>query len=224
MLRLHPEKKDALILDYARNLDRHGDIDDPLINAAIQPKEKDDPDYCIKCHACQTMNKETSRRCIGTIDNKRCDHFFVFIECSNEECKAKNDLTSRHCRLCDAEIIDPNSKLTKHQKLITLEVKKAKYWISSQNYSKNPVINAQYETNAGQVYEGYSTSTERAKNVFYGRFVRLHLDKSSDYWPYLHRTDKMIQMIEDPNLKTPTKLTCRLENENQYHIVRKLFI
>ena len=35
VLRLHPSKQNALILDYAGNVERHGHIDDAIINAAL---------------------------------------------------------------------------------------------------------------------------------------------------------------------------------------------
>ena len=50
VLRLHPTKTNgALVLDHAGNAQRFQDIDDPIINAALQPKEENEKDYCIPC-------------------------------------------------------------------------------------------------------------------------------------------------------------------------------
>lgn len=129
-LRLHDSKTDCLIFDYAGNLERHGDLNDPIINRALNEWANDNKEYCIPCFDCGTMNTMHARRCIGMLhksnkrpitqdelqENKslkdfdRCDHFFEFKECLH--CHAKNDKVSRHCWRCKEELIDPNQNLT----------------------------------------------------------------------------------------------------------------
>ncbi len=225
VLRLSPGKISALVLDYAGNVDRHGDIDDPLINAAQQPEEEDDPDYCIKCHDCYAVNKETARRCIGVNKStkKRCDHYFVFKECEVPSCKAKNDITARQCRICGTEILDPNDKLHDKSNLLTLDVLEAKYWVSVQGYTSNPVINVKYKTTRAHVFEAYYTNSDKAKNVFYGRFLKQHVPNASDYWPYMQNLEKMREMIHG-DLKTPVKITCKKDKYDRLFITRKIFL
>lgn len=223
VLRLSPGKANATILDYAGNVDRHGDIDDPLINEALQPTIEEEPDYCIKCHDCGVMNKETARRCIGVTNNKRCEHYFVFKECEVYECQAKNDITARECRKCGTEIIDPNKKLLNKIGLLTLNVLEAHYWISQLGHTKFPIINVKYLTNGGYVFECYFTNSDKAKNVLYGRFLKQHLDNASDYWPYMDNLEKMKEMIQEPEIKTPIKITCKKDKYQRLFITRKIF-
>ena len=59
---------------------------------------------------CETLNTVHSRRCIGVHNGKRCDNFFEWKDCP--ECNLPNDTTSRLCRGCGHELIDPNAKLS----------------------------------------------------------------------------------------------------------------
>ena len=220
VLRLSHGKKNSIILDYAGNLERHGDIDDPMINAALQPEEKDDPEYCIKCHACFAMNKETARRCIGTIDGKRCEHFFLFKACNT--CETSNDITSRECRKCGEEMIDPNKKLNFVTKLYMMDVLEAKYWITVHNTSSSPVIHVRYQTNNGFVYENFYTGFDKSKQILYARFIKLHIPNASEYWPHMNKLHKMREMIEG-EIWTPTKIICKLDKYNRFSVVKKIF-
>ncbi len=222
VLRLHPGKQRAIVLDYAGNLQRHGDIDDPIINAALQPQVENEKEYVIPCYTCNTNNTVHARRCIGILHNKRCDHYFDFKDCTN--CNEKNDITSRTCRICDFELIDPNAKLKRiTPTLYNLTVTSADYWASVHGQSVLPVINAKYNTLEGAVFECYLTNSARAQNIFYGRFLRLHFDKSSAFYPHLARLDKMREMIASPLLKTPHTIVCRKDDYGRFEVVKKLF-
>ena len=220
VLRLHPGKQSALVLDYAQNLERHGDIDDPIINEAIRPGPQDERDYCIPCYTCNTNNLPTCRRCIGIVDGKRCDHYFEFKDCPN--CQIPNDITSRHCRGCEAELIDPNAKLTKATELHTLDVREAKYWVSTAGYTSFPVINIQYKTNDKDVFEVYFTNSEKAKNICYAKFCRYHIPNASDYYMKLTNLNIVKEMIQDKIL-TPIQLVCKKDEWNRYSVVKKVF-
>ena len=116
-------KNHGLVLDYAGNLDTFGDSDDEGIieYKHKQLEENDDPLMELDCPKCGQLNLLDARRCIGlsrTWDNAqhkvvdvRCDHYFQFVPCP--VCEANNDLTARNCRMCGAEIIDPNKKLSR---------------------------------------------------------------------------------------------------------------
>jgi len=219
VLRLHPNKTSALILDYAANLDRHGDIDEPIINAALQPQEENEKDYCIPCLKCGTKNTVHSRRCIGLHDNNRCDHFFEWKDC--ESCGERNDKTSRLCRSCNAELIDPNAKLTpkaatKQKESFT--VNSARYWIGDNGY---PIFHAMYLTIEGiQIYESFVIRDSRTKNIFYGQYVRTAFDKPSQYYPQLHSVAALRRMLNF--IQTPSKLECSFDT-NQYKIHKRIY-
>jgi DNA repair protein RadD len=200
VLRLHPSKSDALVLDYAGNLERHGDIDDPIINEALQPTEETEKDYVILCHTCNTFNTEHARRCIGIINEKRCDHYFEFKDCP--KCETKNDTTSRYCRCCEYELIDPNAKLKRINNVFTTSVKTATYNIHGQS------IFIHYITEDGLFSESYSINSERSRNILYAKFVRLHLEKPSQYYMGLKYGNVIEKMLKDESLRTPTELVC----------------
>ena len=172
-LRLSEGKETALILDYAGNLDRHGDIDDPIINEALRPKIEEEKDYVIGCYCCNTMNKDTARRCIGVINNKRCDHYFDFKSC--EECETKNDITAKYCRGCDAELIDPNDALTElaaSKENVTFQIKKTTYIVTK--HGEVPIFNIKYFLHKEPyvINETFFLKSEKAKRFFYYAFAK----------------------------------------------------
>jgi DNA repair protein RadD len=224
VLRLSPEKKQAIILDYAGNLKRHGDVDNSIINEALQPREENEKDYCIPCYTCSTLNTTTARRCIGHVNQHRCDHYFEFKDCLS--CRTVNDITSRHCRECDAELIDPNAKLSRLKDgLFEFDVEEALYWISitTNQYGKFPIINAQYKTNVRMIFESYTTHSEKAKNITYARFIRPHLQNASYWYMEMHSVERMQNMIKSSGIKTPHTLMCKQNEYGRYEIVKKLF-
>lgn len=220
VLRLHPGKTKAIILDYAQNLDRHGHIDDPIINQANKPKPEEEAEYVIPCYDCSCLNKITARRCIGMPNNKRCEHYFEFKDCAN--CKEANDITSRCCRHCDAELIDPNAKLKKIRETYNISVTSAEYWITPQGVTSNPIINVKYITNDKDIFECYYTNTEKAKNVCYAKFIRQHIPSPSDYYLHLQNLEKMRTMLLGEVL-TPHTLVCTKDDYGRFQVLKKVF-
>lgn len=59
------------------------------------------------------MPAHYGRRCVGESmiggRHERCEYQWTYKECP--ECGTKNDIASRHCTKCKAEIVDPNEKL-----------------------------------------------------------------------------------------------------------------
>lgn len=222
VLRLHETKKRCVVLDYSGNLDRFQDIDHPLINEAIRPKEDEEEDRPIICYSCGTKNSISCRRCIGIVGDSRCEHYFEFKDCPG--CQTRNDVTSRHCRECEAELIDPNAKLKRIKaETYTLNVMEAKYNVTPQGYTSIPIINISYRCQDGiDVYEHYYTNTPKSKNITYARFIRLHVEKASDYYMHLSNINKMRELIQG-NLKTPVQLVCTKNDGGYYNIVKKVF-
>lgn len=197
VLRLYPGKSEAIVLDYAGNLERHGHIDDPIINEALQPKPETEKDYCIPCYQCNTNNLLTARRCIGMPNNKRCDYYFDFKECPT--CKTPNDITARQCRECHQELIDPNAKLTKLSNApIFHQVLKAQYWLT-----KDCTVYAKYITNNGYYIESFATSSTKAQQVFYAQFMKYQIPNYSQFYLDIGKYARMNTMIYDRIIKTP---------------------
>ncbi len=177
-LRLAPRKKNALVLDFAGNIERHGDWDDPMINKAVKAlaEEQERP---IKCPACMTMNSIYARRCIGvkTYDtgNQRCEYYFSFIECPG--CGVQNDKAARHCRKCSVELKDVNEKLAIMENgLQELFVNKVSYSLTGTetNFSVRALF---YCTNfKGQqemVFAMYQPcASDKSHRYFYGSFIK----------------------------------------------------
>ncbi len=219
VLRLSPGKKDALILDYAQNLERHGDIDDPVINQALQSTKQDDPDYCIKCYTCNTMNKITARRCIGLHNEVRCEYYFEFKEC--KKCNAKNDRTSRYCRGCDYELINPNDKLEKIDTIVA-EVVEAKYDIILCQ-GIYPLISVSYKTRSNHIiFESYLINSERGKHIFYGKFIKKHFSNPSHFYPILTDFFLLKKAFETNKIITPHFIHVK-KNKSVYELVKKIF-
>jgi len=200
-------KQDALIMDFAGNIERHSDWDNPILLEALKQTIDRDKPLVILCPKCQKMNTEYARRCIGVVNNKRCDYYFEFKECPNELCKVKNDIASRQCRLCEQELIDPNEKLSLEvikKPVIDVLVLEAKYRVSGTQDRFRVQCVYKCQDSAGQVgniYENYSPINERAKNVFYGQFVRKHCSESSRWYMHLsnkHMVEQMLQTIDSP--------------------------
>jgi DNA repair protein RadD len=224
-LRLSERKHNALVLDFAGNIDRHRDWDNPvLLEAVKQTIDRDNP-LVIQCPRCETMNTEHARRCMGMPNNSRCDYFFEFKKC--ESCDIKNDIAARNCRNCGSEIIDPNNKLSmlsSKENLIKVKVLEAKYSISGT--FRGFRISALYKCKddqgrIGDIAESYAPINDRAKMVFYGQFVKKHCENASSWYRSLNNryaVEKMIKTVNTPH----TLIVYRKDNKLQ--IRNKVFV
>ncbi len=227
-LRLSPNtnKTEALVLDFAGNIERHSDWDNPLLLKAVKEALEENRPRVIQCPCCMEMNTETARRCTGVIHDKRCEYYFEFKKCDNEQCLMKNDITARHCRACGCELIDPNAKLNlkiSDPELKELQVLDAKYGISD---SKNGFrVNCMYRCrdDKGRVaafYENYTPISDKARHVFYGQFIKKHCEKPSDWYIHLDKRQKMEEMLQ--NVNSPTHIMLH-QDDKGYRIKRKIF-
>lgn len=228
-LRLADGKTDCLILDYAGNLERHGDIDNPIINEAIKQKNPDDREYCIECFNCNTMNTLTARRCIGDVNNKRCDHWFEWKDCPG--CGTKNDIVSRQCRSCHTELIDPNRNLhdiASNKNRILLKVKEAHYSLSLVNGF--PRFDITYTLDMGGNTTGYQMakenfllSTDKALRFFYHTVVKSHFLHPNQAYRNLHDVQFLKNIIENGELYSPRAIECIEIDRNRLKVVKKHF-
>jgi len=201
-LRLHETKKDCLILDYAQNIDRHSNWDDPILVSALKKIDETKP-MIFQCPECKTPAGEHTRRCTGLDCNStRCNHYFTFKEC--KECGAKNDITARYCRECAEEIIDPNEKLRPLKDSIVVPVIASKYRVNA-----NKILIASYQVkipygSTHVITEWYSTNSKKARDIFYAKFVKKHVEDASSYYMHLDKMCYLENMIK--NALTPSHL------------------
>lgn len=228
-LRLADGKTDCLILDYAGNLDRHGDIDNPIINKAIQQRDKDDPDYCIECFHCNSMNTLMARRCIGTKEDKRCDHWFEWKDCL--ACGTKNDIVSRQCRSCHTELIDPNRNLrdiASNKNRISLDVRETQYALSIVNgaprFEITYLLDMRSNPTAFQmVKENFLLSSEKAIRFFYHTVAKLHFMHPHHAYSKLQNMQFLKSTIENGELYSPKKIECIEIDRNRLKVMAKHF-
>lgn len=233
-LRLADGKTDCLILDYAGNLDRHGDIDNPIINKAIQPRGENDPDYCIECFNCNTMNTLMSRRCIGNKEDKRCDHWFEWKDCPS--CGEKNDIVSRQCRSCEGELLDPNRKLkdmASNQERFIFYVQETEYLLSIAN--GHPLFIIKYSVKGESDYqskrkisESFSLSSEKSRNFFYHTIVKKHFKdyipkRESQNFYNLEDMEFLKDVIQNNRLYSPTRIECVVKENFTLKVMKKHF-
>lgn len=132
-LRLHETKTDALLLDYAGNIERHGGLKKILENDGIEdstdPSESTEQ-HGLFCPSCGFDNKLTAHRCAGCKD-----YYFIHKEC--HICDTENSITARFCRHCSAELIDPNDKLERLPSGDIIFTSDVKEMVFSKHISKN---------------------------------------------------------------------------------------
>jgi DNA repair protein RadD len=230
-LRLADGKTDCLILDYAGNLERHGDIDNPIINKALQPKNLDDPDYCIECFDCNTMNTLMARRCIGNKNDKRCEHWFEWKDCIY--CGTKNDIVSRQCRSCKGELIDPNRNLkniASNQQKFIFDVCETEYLLSlsAAGYPyfiiRYSIKNEFGDNTTKKIQENFSLASEKGKNFFYHAIVKKHFKSTYDVYNNLSDLEFLKNIIQTGELYSPVKIECVIASNEKFKIIKKHFV
>ena len=126
-LRLSPNKKDCLVIDYTGN---DFDLYQPEVGVK-KPNNQSQP-VQVSCPSCEFPNvfwgicdddghlvEHYGRRCQGVVSHpfaqtaasQQCDYRFVFKECTH--CGAENDIAARRCTTCDEVLVDPDDMLKK---------------------------------------------------------------------------------------------------------------
>ena len=242
VLRLSPNtgKSEALVLDFAGNIERHRDWDNPVLLEAVKQTIDQDKPLIISCPCCNEMNTDTARRCVGLVPRPdgtqsgtkeaRCDYYFEFKECENitegVACGAQNDIAARLCHKCGCELIDPNAKLSMSRvqnNVFQVEVLEARYGISGTQRGFR--INCAYRCQdgngrIGSVYEHYSPVSEKSIRVFYGQFVKKHCEDANKWYAHLNNRAKVEEMLQ--GVQTPMALLIAKEQEGT-RIKKKIF-
>ena len=222
-LRLYSEKENCLVLDFAGNIQRFQDWEDPILTDALATTRDFEAELIFECPTCYTMNSEYARRCSGFANHERCDFYFEFKDCPH--CQKPNDITARACTHCKGELIDPNTRLTFAQANLPIQcpVLKSQYWVVN-NPGKLAFHGLHHVLKPGgykdTVRESYLLQTEYHKNIFYGKFVRESVKEPSRYYPNLLKGACVESMLEDIN--PPHRVTIS-KSGGHYRLLKKHF-
>lgn len=242
VLRLSPNtgKTEALVLDFAGNIERHRDWDNPILLDAVKQTIDEGKPLVIICPSCNEMNTEHARRCVGKLtieDDKvqkykeeRCSYYFEFKECENitdgAACGAQNDIAARLCHTCNGELIDPNAKLSMSRvqnNVFPVNVLEARYGISGtqRGFRISCVYKCRDENGRiGSVFEHYSPVSDKSLRLFYGQFVKKHCSDASKWYIHLSNRGKVEEMLKVADI--PLTLMIAKEQEG-IRIKKKIF-
>ncbi len=187
-LRLAPDKKDCLVLEFAGN---NYDLYAPEIGTS-KPSSDSVPVmvFCPECDFANTfwgkvdedgdIIEHYGRRCQGVLNGTQakiqCDYRFRFKEC--DRCNAQNDIAARRCHHCDAVIIDPDTKLRDALALKDALVLRCAGMTLESRLSKKgkPQLKAIYHDEDGtELAEYYSLDTLAQQTVFKETFLKFHV-------------------------------------------------
>lgn len=215
-LRLSPDKKDCLILDYAGN---PWDIYAPEVGS---PKpDSDSEPVQVECPACGHANlfwgkrdgevviEHFGRRCQGlTEDNsgkqvgkQQCDFRFRFKVCG--ECGAENDIAARRCHGCQQLLVDADDKLKDALKLKDARVLRVSgmQLEATTNGRGLPRLKVTYHDEDGATLaEWFALETPAQRRAFYAAFLREHLRAPASGWQPM-TPDEVIE--EQQRLRAP---------------------
>ena len=184
-LRLAPDKKDCLVIDYAGNSFNlhHPEVGEKRPAPDTEPVQV----FCPSCGFANIFWGKTDsegkvtehygRRCQGLLEDdsgkmqtEQCDYRFRFKECPH--CNAENDIAARKCHQCHEAIIDPDDQLKDALKLKNAMVLRCSGLSLSAKESKLQVT---YHGEEGEeLKESFDFSKPAAKkrfNQIFGRRV-----------------------------------------------------
>jgi len=161
-LRLHPSKADVMILDYAANFEKHGDLEEIFTKEAQSKKAGGGDTETKLCPQCSKWVSLGTRHC-------SCGHYFISKECP--DCGAENDITRRYCYSCDAELIDPNEKLTSLANIDGRRVSHVKGLSLEPYFKTKETLKVSFSTDGGVVNQFISPGSVYMK-YFLGKFLK----------------------------------------------------
>lgn len=233
-------KEDHLVLDFSGTMFELGQLyEDPILEEAEAQRSKRSGEQ-VPCPKCGTMNSPYARRCIGKDSlspDGRCEEFFSYIRCGfdkhgirifDDGCGTKNDPTARYCRHCDHVLRDPNAALNERAytdnewaDVMDFKVQLTKdgegilyrYWINRCDGK---------EGWANEVFYPYGGATYM-KNMFKAKAVFPHLDDKSMAGKILKCQNAKQFMMYAGLIKSPKRITHRINDKGRDIIHRKDF-
>ena len=178
-LRLAPDKKDCLIIDYAGN---RFSLFSPEVGTP-RPDSKAVP-VTVPCPACGHDNdfwgitdsdgdliEHYGRRCQGFevfADGHReqCDFRYRFKEC--DQCGAENDIAARKCHSCQRALVDPDKKLREALNLKNCLVIRCSGMEMTEDSRRIKIT--YHDEDGAEVHEFFRLDTPAQQGAFYHRF------------------------------------------------------
>ncbi|PHM67226.1 type I restriction-modification system, R subunit [Xenorhabdus stockiae] len=186
-LRLFPDKKECLILDYAGN---PHDLYTPEVGSH-KPDSQNQPvqvfcplcrfanTFWGKCTAKGDIIEHFGRRCQGWEEDEngkrhQCDFRFRFKSCPH--CGTENDIAARRCHHCQEVLVDPDDMLKAALKLKdALVLRCGGMQLTPGNDNKGEWLKiTYYDEDGANVSELFRLTTPAQKKVFELQFIRHH--------------------------------------------------
>jgi DNA repair protein RadD len=188
-LRLAPNKKDCLILDYTG---QDHSIFSPEIGED-RPSDKTVP-VEIECPSCEYKNQfwgikdefdeiieHFGRQCHGATEEPQsleivpCGFRFRFKLC--DQCNSENDIAARQCRDCEHLLVDTDQKLKDAMSLKDAHVLRPDTMTFERSFDKKGQERLEiryYDFDAEFLTEYHYFSKENDSKTFYYNFTRMH--------------------------------------------------
>ncbi|WP_106477526.1 DEAD/DEAH box helicase [Phytohalomonas tamaricis] len=194
-LRLAPDKRDCLILDYAGN---PWDLYAPEIDA---PRPAGDTELVqVECPLCGFANmfwgrrdgdlviEHFGRRCKGLVEGEnnklqQCEFRFRFKIC--DECGTENDIAARRCHGCQKLLVDADDKLKdalrlKDAKVLRVSGMQLEATVNGRGLARLKVT--YHDEDGATLSEWFALETPAQRAAFRQAFLRYHLRAPGIDW------------------------------------------
>ena len=187
-LRLAPEKKDCLIIDYAGNRFSlfSPEVGEPKPDSAAVP-------VTVPCPVCGHNNnfwgildeaglllEHFGRRCQGFVDfdneKEQCEFRYRFKEC--DQCGSENDIAARKCHNCKYELVDPDKKLRDALNLkncLVIRCSGMELTTSTNRSGEQRLKIIYHDEDGAEVHELFRMDTPAQQGAFYHNFGKYAL-------------------------------------------------
>lgn len=182
-LRLYPDKKDCLIIDYAANgFNLYSpEVGSPKPAADTVPVQV----FCPKCQFANLfwgrvdhdghVTEHFGRRCHGLDEEstppKQCDFRFQFKEC--RYCQHENDIAARRCEKCNKLLIDPDDLLKQALSLKNCKVMRCAGMTFEQQAST--LVITYHDEEGDTLKEFFDMDNKGQRSIFKHQFGRRYL-------------------------------------------------
>ena len=181
-LRLAPDKKDCLVIDYAGNGINiyYPEIGNKKPNSDSEPVQ-------VFCPACGFANsfwgktdgegkitEHYGRKCQGffehedSLEIEECDYRFRFKECP--DCNGQNDIAARVCSHCEKTLVDPDEQLKSALKLKNALVLRCSGMLME--HSKGKLKLTYHDEDGAEVSEWFDFNNNKQVAIFNREFGR----------------------------------------------------